>query len=280
MPGFIDAPTMHRLLLHEARVHAAPGRVLRTLDDGLLLHDPVDPEPFWNRLESVRWPDDPAAFDRRLAEIGVLFASIGRQPHVWVSPPQDTPADLAARLAANGFEDMGTGHLMVARDGQAARDALARPIPAATIVERVPGGGDPDTMSTAATADAICGVLVAAFAVEPERRAGVRAETLASLADPRFTHYLVRVAGEPAAVARRATFDGLSYLSSIGTTDWARGRGLGRLVTATAIADGMAAGSELTHLGVFADNDAAIALYRSLGFEMAGEPGPDMMLVG
>ena len=44
------------------------------------------------------------------------------------------------------------------------------------------------------------------------------------------------VDGVPAAVARRATFDGLSYLSSIGTAGWARGRGFGGLVTAAAAA--------------------------------------------
>jgi ribosomal protein S18 acetylase RimI-like enzyme len=31
---------------------------------------------------------------------------------------------------------------------------------------------------------------------------------------------------------------------------------------------------------VFADNDPALALYRGLGFELSGEPGPDMILVG
>jgi ribosomal protein S18 acetylase RimI-like enzyme len=31
---------------------------------------------------------------------------------------------------------------------------------------------------------------------------------------------------------------------------------------------------------VFADNEPAFALYRSLGFRPSGEPGPDMLLVG
>ena len=88
------------------------------------------------------------------------------------------------------------------------------------------------------------------------------------------------VDGVPAAAARRATFDRLSYLSSIGTAPWARGRGLGRLVTATATLDGLDAGSDWAHLGVFADNGGAIALYRSLGYELSGAPGPDMLLTG
>jgi ribosomal protein S18 acetylase RimI-like enzyme len=272
-----DAATVHRLLRHEAEVHAVPGRRLRDLGDALLLLDPNDAEPFWNRLEAVRWPSDPVAFDQRLAGSAVLFATLGRQPHFWVSPPHDEPHDLAARLAANGFEDAGKGLLMVTLDPGPIRAALPdRPDPA-VVVERHRGlGAD----AVGAVADAVVEVLMDAFDVGPERAPGVRAETVASLADPRFMHYLVRVDGRPAAAARRATFDEATYLSSIGTMQWARGRGLGRLITATAAADGFAQASRWVHLGVFADNDPAIALYRGLGFQLSGDPGPDMILVG
>ena len=82
----VDAAEMRAILAHEARVHALPGRELRELDDGLLLYDPRDGDPFWNRFEAVRWPSEPAAFDRRLDELMVQFASFGRRPHVWASP--------------------------------------------------------------------------------------------------------------------------------------------------------------------------------------------------
>jgi ribosomal protein S18 acetylase RimI-like enzyme len=273
----IDAATLRRLLRHEAQVHAIPGRELRDLGDAVLLHDPLDPEPFWNRMEGMCWPSEPAAFDRRLGEAGILFASVGRQPHFWLAPPHDEPADLEARLSANGFEDMGKGLLMVARDAEAARAALALPGVAGTAVERLAGL---DGHAAEGAADEIVGVLFDAFGVGDARRTGISAETRASLADPRFTHYLVRQGGDPVAVARRATFDGLSYLSSIGTVEAARGRGFGRLVTATALVDAIDAGSEWVHLGVFADNPMAIALYARLGFAAGMEPGPDMMLVG
>lgn len=273
----IDADTLRRLLRHEAEVHAIPGRDLRDLGDSLLLHDQVDPEPFWNRLESLRWPSEPAAFDRRLGEAAILFASIGRQPHIWVSPPHDEPPDLAARLAANGFEDMGKGLLMIARNRGTARAALATPHAAGAVLERLSGVAG---KAAEEAAEAIVGVLFDAFGVGRARRDGIVAETVASLADPRFMHYVVRRGGEPVAVARRATFDGLSYLSSIGTVDRARGLGFGRLVTASALLDSLDAGSEWVHLGVFADNPPAIALYERLGFVMSGDPGPDMVLVG
>jgi ribosomal protein S18 acetylase RimI-like enzyme len=273
----VDAPTMRRLLLHEARVHTLPGRELRDLGDAFLLHDPDDPEPFWNRLEAVAWPADAAGFDRRLGETAVLFASLGRQPHIWCSPSHDQPIDLAERLLSNGFEDVGPGHLMVVRDDDLSRPVLTHRLPEGTTLERPSGL----TGSAAEpVAQAIVEVLLEAFGVEAERRPAIAAETVASLADPRFTHYLARVDGEPVAVARRATFDGLSYLSSIGTIERARGQGYGRLVTAAAVVDAVAAGSEWVHLGVFADNLPAYRLYGGLGFTPSGAAGPDMVLVG
>jgi GNAT superfamily N-acetyltransferase len=273
----IDGATLRRLLRHEAEVHAIPGRELRDLGDSLLLHDVIDPEPFWNRLEGICWPSEPSAFDRRLGEVWVLFASIGRQPHIWLAPPHDEPDDLEARLLANGFEDMGKGLLMITRADDRAREALAVPLGPDMAIERLSRIGGP---AAEVAADAIVGVLFDAFGVGEARRAGIVAETVATLADARFTHYLVRRGGEPVAVARRATFGGLSYLSSIGTVDRARGQGFGRLVTATALVDAIEAGSEWVHLGVFADNPGAIALYERLGFVAGMDPGPDMVLVG
>jgi ribosomal protein S18 acetylase RimI-like enzyme len=276
-PG-VDAATVRRLLRHEAEVHAIPGRTLRDLGDALLLYDRIEPELFWNRVEAIRWPNDAAGFDRRLAEVAVVFASIGRQPHVWSSPPHDEPRDLVARLAANGFEDVGDGLLLVTRDVGPARDALAaRPLGADLTLERL---NAVQGRLAEAAADDIVTVLLTAFGVGEERRPGVLDETRASLADARFTHYVVRRDGAPLAVARRATFDRISYLSSIGTVEAARGRGLGRLVTATAMVDAVAEASEWIHLGVFADNTPARHLYESLGFAMSGDPGPDMVFIG
>jgi ribosomal protein S18 acetylase RimI-like enzyme len=273
----VDARTMRRLLVHEARVHAMPDRELRDLGDAILLHDPDDPEPFWNRVEAVRWPSEPDAFDARLAEILVLFAAKARQPHIWPSPIHDAPPDLVARLESNGFRDMGMGGVMVLLDPDVSRRGSRHAYGPSVSLERLSGleGG-----AAVAALSAITPILSDAFGVEAERRSGVEAETAASLANPAFMHYLVRVDGQPAAVARRATFEGASYLSSIGTASWARGRGLGELVTLAATADAVASGSQWTYLGVFADNEPAIRLYRRAGFEMVGEMVPDLLLVG
>ncbi len=273
----IDVETMRRLLLHEARIHAIPGRDLRDLGDAILLHDAVEPEPFWNRLEGVRWPDDPTAFDRRLTETLVLFASLGRRPHVWASPLHDAPTDLVARLQANGFADLGASHVMLLTDPSASTDPAARTCPPDVTVERLDAVG---RGAIGAAATAIVTVLLDAFDVGPDRRTAIEAETSITLDHPWFSHYLVRVDGAPASVARRATFDGASYLSSIGTAGWARGRGLGGLVTRSAVADSVAAGSRWTYLGVFADNPTAIGVYERAGFAKLGDPAADLLLVG
>jgi ribosomal protein S18 acetylase RimI-like enzyme len=136
-----------------------------------------------------------------------------------------------------------------------------------------------DPAEAAEAARAVVEVLLDAFDVEPGRRAAIESETIGSLAHPWFTHYLLRLDGRPAAVARRATFDGATYLSSIGTAGWARGRGLGGLVTRLAGADGLAAGSDWVYLGVFAENTGAIAVYQRAGFERVGQSCPDLVLV-
>jgi ribosomal protein S18 acetylase RimI-like enzyme len=268
---------MRHLLVHEARVHSLPGREIRDLGDAILLIDPGDPEPFWNRAEAIRWPDDPDAFDRRLGELLILFTSLVRQPHIWPAPAFDTPSDLVARLESNGFRDVGGGSVMVLVDPARAQRRAAAPLPDGIRLERLHGlSGD---AATRAAGD-IVSVLLDAFGVDAERRAGIEAETAASLGHGAFTYYLLSLDGNPASVARRATFDGASYLSSIGTADWARGWGLGRAVTAAACVDAEAAGSEWTYLGVFADNDIARRVYLDVGFAQVGDACPDLLLIG
>ena len=271
----IDASTMRRLLLHEAQVHALPGRELRDLGDAILLTDPAEPDPFFNRLEGLRWPSEADAFDRRLTEALVLFASLGRQPHIWATPIGDEPVDLVERLTANGFQDLGKGDLMALADPRPALATRARALADDVTVERLTGLAG--ARASRAVRD-VTDVLIDAFETSEGIRSSLELETAASLGDARFMIYLARLDGRPAAVAKRGTFDGASYLSSIGTATWARKRGLGSLVTRVATADAIDTGSDWTYLGVFAANAVAISVYRRAGFVRVGQSCPDMVL--
>ena len=74
---------------------------------------------------------------------------------------------------------------------------------------------------------------------------------MVALREPAVTLYLARVDGVPAALAKATTFDGATYLASIGTRPAFQGRGLGGLVTRAAVADALASGSRWVYLGVF-----------------------------
>lgn len=276
MPVMVDPDTIRGLLMHESKVHALPRRDLRDLGDAIFLCDPTDPEPFWNRAVAVRWPDDTDAFDRRLTEMLVTFASVGRQPHIWPAPIHDEPADLVARLMSNGFEDMGKGMMMLYRGGTNGSVASTVDASNETALERLTCLSAKDAELVA---PGIVDVLRDAFDVTIERESAMLEDTTWALGHPWFTYYVIRIGELPAAVGRAATFDGMTYLTSIGTALWARRRGLGRVVTQAALQDGLAAGSRQIHLGVFADNAVAIRLYEGLGFERIGDAVPDLLLV-
>lgn len=265
------------LAWHEARCHGLPGREVRLLGDAVLLHDDADREPFWNRIAGIAWPEEPAAFDRRLAELMALFAGLDRIPHVWPLPGFDEPSDLVERLLGHGFEDMGAGLMMLldpVRREADRRTRTGRP----TGAERVAIAHLEQRADAAAAARDVSLTLIEAFDVDPSRRESIERETVVLLGRPEVHFCVARVDGEPAAVVRRSTFDGASYLSSIGTRPAFRGLGLGRLVTEVAIEESLALGSRWTYLGVFSDNDVARQLYERLGFVMIGGPAPDLLL--
>ena len=286
----LDPDLARRLVLHEARAQQTPARELRDLGDGWLLHDPSDAEPFWNRLLAPRWPDDPGAFDQRLDEIITLFATLGRLPHVRPLPVGGEPADLARRLEAAGFVALGADRRMVLLDPYRVselRAATEASVAAAFGVGAI-GVSRQDLDSSRGrrrrwserrrwAADAAI-VLADAFGVEAARRVALEHDVLACVSRPGCAMLLIRVEGEPAAIARRATIDEGSYLSSIGTRRMFRRRGLGSLATLLVLEDALASGGQTIHLAVEHDNEAARRLYEGLGFAVIGEPAPDLLL--
>ncbi len=270
----VDDATMLALERHEVNAHAIPSRRVRELGDAVALVDPVDAEPFWNRLQAVRWPEDDAGFDHALTRALAFFASVGRLPHVWPSPAHASPHDLVDRLVAHGFHDVGGGHLMLLEEP--ARCAALDP------AELSPGVSVVAIRSRAearhADADDIALVLAESFGALPGRVSSLAADLRMTLDDPRIALALVRVDGEPAAAAKATTFDGLTYVSSVGTRTAFRGRALAGLATRHVLTAG---GRRLTpgsaYLGVFSGNEAALRLYDRLGFASVGE-SPDLLL--
>jgi ribosomal protein S18 acetylase RimI-like enzyme len=270
----IDETTMRALERHETAAHAIPRREVLELGHAVVLHDPSDAEPFWNRMAAVRWPEDGDAFDQRLVEMLALFAALSRQPHVWPPPVHGTPRDLVQRLEASGFVDVGGGHVMVLHrpelcgplaPGEAGRGVTVHGIRTAADA----GPGDLDEV----------GLVLAESFETPEARASELADDLrATLDDPRVAIVLVRVDGEPAACAKATTFGGMTYLSSIGTRQAFRGRGLGGYATRHAVAIGRGREPGLVYLGVFSGNAPALRLYERLGFVSLGE-SPDLLLL-
>jgi ribosomal protein S18 acetylase RimI-like enzyme len=222
---------------------------------------------------SVRWPADAAAFDRRLAEAIAMFAVLLRRPHVWPSPVHSSPRDLVDRLRDHGFRDVGGGHVMVLPAPGSVRPVAPAELHAGqtlTAIRAAADAGEGDL-------EAVARVLADSFGAAPGRAAELAVDLRLTLDDPRVTLVLARVDGEPAAVAKATTMDGFTYLSSIGTRDRYRGRGLGGLVTRHAIATGGGRDSRFAYLGVWSGNAPAIRLYERLGFASIGE-APDLLL--
>jgi ribosomal protein S18 acetylase RimI-like enzyme len=272
-PAFGD-----RLLLHEARAQQTTGRELRDLGDGWLFYDPVDSEPFWNRLITPRWPIATDAFDRRLDEVITLFSTLDRLAHIRPSPIDGRPPDLVQRLLAARFDVIGSDRRMVLVDPEPCRRMAERwqaQQSARITVDRHPDRSLSSRGTWAADAALVLGE---AFGVDPFRRGALETDILACGARRGCSIVLLRDGGEPAALARRATVGSGSYLSSIGTRPPWRGRGYGALVTAIAVMEALDAGSDLVHLAVELHNDPARRLYERLGFETVGDPVPDLLL--
>ena len=86
--------------------------------------------------------------------------------------------------------------------------------------------------------DDIAAVLAESFGALPDRAGELAADLHRTLGDPRIALALIRVDGVAAAVAKATSFDGFTYLSSIGTRARFRGRGLAGLATRHAVAIG------------------------------------------
>jgi ribosomal protein S18 acetylase RimI-like enzyme len=273
-PWFGLSPEALRFLeVHPARAIAIPGRGWSDFGDAAMLFSGSEKDPFFNRLTGIRWPDEPRAFDARLGAAMELFTALDRKPYIWATPDLSTPSDLVQRLAANGFVDQGGGYDMILVSDPAGVPDVA--MPRGAVLER---WNQPSPADRPALAEALALVIGESFHIPEIRRANLTAEISLTTEQPYFHAYLLSVDGEPVATGERYTFDGASYISSIGTRPAWRGRGFGKLITLALARDSVASGIDLVYLGVYADNVRAIRLYQRLGFRLLGTRASDMLL--
>jgi ribosomal protein S18 acetylase RimI-like enzyme len=272
-----DARELRRLLHHEARVHAATHRTIRDLGDGVLLTDPVDRDPSINRLVGPSWPQAGEAFDRRLDEVVTLFATVDRRPHIWAATGRLSGDPTVNRLLEGGFRLLGSADYLVLEEWDAVRALSARALPAG--VEISPVGPSPADGAPAAARE-IAWVVGDAFDLDPVFRVVIESDAVRSIGRAGTEFALLRLDGEPAAVAKRVTLDGVALLSSIGTRRVHRGRGFGRLVTAVAAVRALNAGARFVYLAVEEGNDGARRMYEDLGFMALRESAAHLIVEG
>lgn len=269
----LDEAAVRFLEIHETRAHLAGDRELRELGDCVLIHSPSDREPFVNRVGAVRLPEERDAFDRRVGELISLFGVLDRRPHFWTPAAFRRPLDIDERLVDLGFQPLTASWVML----------VTREVPpvaraAGVTVERWQGGPSGGRSVGDAAIREVSRVLTRAFGLDDADLPTIEAETRRSLAVPTCTLVVVRDEGAIVAAGKGHTFDGATYLSSIGTDPRAAGRGHGTLLVGELVADARAAGSRYIHLAVRVTNDRAIELYRRCGFEPLDLPAGELLL--
>ena len=153
--------------------HAIPSRVVRDLGDALVLHDPRDPDPFWNRMVSVRWPASP----RRVR-------STPRRGGDDVRPRRAAAAHLAVARAQRarrtswpassptGSADVGGGHVMVLTEPASCPPLAAGELAAGVTVAGICRATD----AMDGDVDDIAAVLAESFGALPDRAGELAAD--------------------------------------------------------------------------------------------------------
>ncbi len=107
------------------------------------------------------------------------------------------------------------------------------------------------------------------FGADPSRAEARRRELAAALEGGRLRAFVLRLRGEPIAVARLSQGDGVAGIHGLGVAREWRGQGYGTLLTTVATRAGMATGNRIVWLSVDETNEVALHVYRTLGFQHA-----------
>lgn len=113
-------------------------------------------------------------------------------------------------------------------------------------------------------------VLIASFEDDED---AARQKVERGLQESKRRYYLGELAGEPVGMLKAGEWDGAAEITSFGVLPAYRGRGFGRQLLVTAVDTLVAAGWERVLIEVATDNDAALGLYRSCGFDVVNAYG-------
>jgi ribosomal protein S18 acetylase RimI-like enzyme len=206
--------------------------------------------PGYNFAACPRWPAADSA--RLLHLLTDRMLEQGEWPAIVVADGLSQPATLPTDLAAAGWVELEGERIYVTRRQPG--------VPHLDPALRLEG-------ATPASAAECQAVEQAAFGLSAEL-APARARALAAaLERGALRAYMVRLGGRVVASARLTQADGVAGVSGVGVLPDQRGKGFGSLVTAVATRAGLAMGNRLVWLSVDERNQAALRLYRRLGYQ-------------
>lgn len=186
-----------------------------------------------------------------LTHAAAFFAKRGRGFSVWVRGDQPEDGDLVAAASAAGFQPVYEMPEM----------ALKAPVD----TQPLPPGAELRRLTTGEQADEYWRVAASSYTSNgfpPEvfggysNHAGLLAENLAA--------FIVYLDGDPVSIAMTIVSHGVAGIYWVGSLEQARGRGLGRAVTAAATNAGFEMGAEIASLQA---SPMGRPIYAEMGYE-------------
>ena len=194
---------------------------------------------------------DPANADERIAEVGGWFETRGL-PWRWLVGPTSRPLDLDERLVRAGFEPLSRGSVGMALDLRGFE------------AEAPPAGVEIVTVDDVAGLDAWETLQRSALALDDtQTRAWRHAHDRAVSPDVPLRDWIAFLDGVPVAAAALFVGAGVAGIYNVATVPEARGRGIGRAITAAALAEAVRRGQRTAVLGA---SEMGYPVYRRLGF--------------
>jgi ribosomal protein S18 acetylase RimI-like enzyme len=195
--------------------------------------------------------DDGVDAGEFVTRAGEFFAARERGFSIWVRAGQEEDRDLVAAAEAAGFQ------LVYSMPEMTLERKLEPP--------RLPAGAELRKLTQVEQADDFWRVAIASYASNgfpPEVFAGYTNH--AGLLAENVVAFIALLDGEPAGIAMTIVSHGVAGIYWVGTSDDARGRGLGWTVTATAVNAGFDMGAEIASLQA---SPMGESLYLRMGFE-------------